>query len=231
MQIRHKKSLGQNFLKDKLILERIVDSSEINPTDDVYEIGPGDGALTEFLFQKVNSITAYEIDRSLVPILNKKFSERNLEIVNIDFLNANLEELSNANSVIVGNLPYNVSSQIILKILESKITFKHCIFMVQKEMANRFILNQEKASKLSLLAKLRADIEELFEIPPEAFNPMPKVTSSLIKITGRILIHLNPFLPLHLQIPEKKLAIHLKRYSKLFQSLALVLILGLKTLH
>ena len=106
MQIRHKKSLGQNFLKDKLILERIVDSSEINPTDDVYEIGPGDGALTEFLFQKVNSITAYEIDRSLVPILNKKFSERNLEIVNIDFLNANLEELSNANSVIVGNLPY-----------------------------------------------------------------------------------------------------------------------------
>ena len=104
---------------------------EINPTDNVYEIGPGDGALTEFLFQKVNSITAYEIDRSLVPILNKKFSERNLEIVNIDFLNANLEELSNANSVIVGNLPYNVSSQIILKILESKITFKHCIFMVQ----------------------------------------------------------------------------------------------------
>lgn len=163
MQIRHKKSLGQNFLKDKLILERIVDSSEINPTDVVYEIGPGDGALTEFLFQKVNSITAYEIDRSLVPILNKKFSERNLEIVNIDFLNANLEELSNANSVIVGNLPYNVSSQIILKILESKITFKHCIFMVQKEMANRFILNQEKASKLSLLAKLRADIEELLK--------------------------------------------------------------------
>ena len=147
MQIRHKKSLGQNFLKDRLILERIVDSSEINPTDDVYEIGPGDGALTEFIFQKVNSITAYEIDRSLVPILNKRFSEKNLEIVNIDFLNANLEEISNNNSVIVGNLPYNVSSQIILKILESKITFKHCIFMVQKEMANRFILNQEKASK------------------------------------------------------------------------------------
>ncbi|MDC2989494.1 16S rRNA (adenine(1518)-N(6)/adenine(1519)-N(6))-dimethyltransferase, partial [Gammaproteobacteria bacterium] len=82
MQIRHKKSLGQNFLKDRLILERIVDSSEINPTDDVYEIGPGDGALTEFLFQKVNSITAYEIDRSLVPILNKRFSKKNLEIVN-----------------------------------------------------------------------------------------------------------------------------------------------------
>ena len=129
--------------KDKLILERIVNSSEINPTDDVYEIGPGDGALTESPFQKVNSITAYEIDRSLVPILNKKFSERNLEIVNIDFLNANLEELSNA-TVIVGNLPYNVSSQIILKILESKITFKHCIFMVQKEMANRFILIKKK---------------------------------------------------------------------------------------
>ena len=147
MQIRHKKSLGQNFLKDRLILERIVDSSEINPTDDVYEIGPGDGALTEFIFQKVNSITAYEIDRSLVPILNKRFSEKNLEIININFLNANLEEISNNNSVIVGNLPYNVSSQIILKILESKITFKHCIFMVQKEMANRFILNQEKASK------------------------------------------------------------------------------------
>jgi len=183
MQIRHKKSLGQNFLKDRLILERIVDSSEINPTDDVYEIGPGDGALTEFLFRKVNSITAYEIDRSLVPILNKRFQEKHLEIVNIDVLNANLEEISNNNSVIVGNLPYNVSSQIILKILESKIKFKHCIFMVQKEMANRFILNHAKASKLSLLAKLRADIEELFEIPPEAFNPTPKVTSSLIKIT------------------------------------------------
>ena len=171
-----------------------------------------------------------------MPILNKKFSERNLEIVNIDFLNANLEELSNANSVIVGNLPYNVSSQIILKILESKITFKHCIFMVQKEMANRFILNQEKASKLSLLAKLRADIEELFEIPPEAFNPMPKVTSSLIKITphknySQDFDTFKSILTVAFANPRKKLAIHLKRYSKLFQSLALVLILGLKTLH
>ena len=94
----------------------------------------------------------------------------------------NLSEIKLENKIILGNLPYNISSQIIFRVLESGFKVKHCIFLIQKELANKFLTNQ-KASKISIQCQLFCDIEPLFDIPPDSFKPKPKVNSTLIKIT------------------------------------------------
>ena len=181
MAILHKKNLGQNFLKDNLYLERIINSSGIEDKKNVIEIGPGDGALTEYILEKTEKLIAYEIDKSLVDLLSKKFENHNANFINEDFLNVDLHEINDSSLIIMGNLPYNVSSQIILNILESNIEYEHCIFLIQKELAQRFC-PKTKSSKISLIAEFFCDFEILFDIPPEAFYPKPKVTSSLVKI-------------------------------------------------
>lgn len=179
-----KKNLGQNFLRDKYYLDKIVDSSSFNIHSNLLEIGPGDGALTEYLDNKSKSLTLVEIDKDLVKILSKKFElNKNLILKNIDFLKLNLSEVNKKDLFIFGNLPYNVSSQIILKILESKIMYSECIFLVQKELALRFAPEYKKSTKLSIQTKLLANIEILFDVPNTAFEPVPEVTSSVIKIT------------------------------------------------
>ena len=177
-----KKSLGQNFLKDSFFLEKIVQSSQIQKLDDVIEIGPGDGALTELILKKSNSLIAIEIDQRFSEKLKKRHIDDNFQIHNTDFLKINLNEINFEDKVVMGNLPYNVSSQIIFRLLESELKFKHCVFLIQKELANRFLTNQ-KATKISIQCQLFCDIEPLFDIPPDAFEPKPKVTSTLIKIT------------------------------------------------
>tara|TARA_B100000214_G_scaffold147053_1_gene105082 strand:- start:121 stop:882 length:762 start_codon:yes stop_codon:yes gene_type:complete len=182
MAIAHKKSLGQNFLRDRLFLERIIGSSEIQNLNNVIEIGPGDGALTDYILEKTKNLTAYEIDKDLFEILSKKFQMHDVNFINEDFLKVNLSKIKKNQLIIIGNLPYNISSQIILKILESDIEYEHCIFLIQKELAQRFDY-RNKSCKISLIAQLFCDFEILFDVPPEAFFPAPKVTSSLIKIT------------------------------------------------
>ena len=181
MAILHKKSLGQNFLKDNLFLERIINSSGIENSKNVIEIGPGDGALTEHILEKTQNLTAYEIDKGLVDLLSKKFDKHNANFINKDFLKIDLSQINQSPLIIMGNLPYNVSSQIILNILESDFEYEHCVFLIQKELAYRF-RPKNKSSKISLIAELFCDFEILFDIPPEAFYPVPKVTSSLVKI-------------------------------------------------
>ena len=154
-----KKSLGQNFLKDSFFLEKIVQSSQIQKLDDVIEI-----------------------DQRFSEKLKKRHIDDNFQIHNTDFLKINLNEINFEDKVVMGNLPYNVSSQIIFKLLESELKFKYCVFLIQKELANRFLTNQ-KATKISIQCQLFSDIEPLFDIPPDAFEPKPKVTSTLIKIT------------------------------------------------
>ena len=154
-----KKSLGQNFLKDTIFLEKIVQSSQIQKLDDVIEI-----------------------DQRFSEKLKKRHIDENFQIHNTDFLKINLNEINFEHKVVMGNLPYNVSSQIIFRLLESELKFKHCVFLIQKELANRFLTNQ-KATKISIQCQLFCDIEPLFDIPPDAFEPKPKVTSTLIKIT------------------------------------------------
>jgi len=181
MTILHKKSLGQNFLTDNLFLEKIINSSGIESSNNVIEIGPGDGALTTYILEKTQNLVAYEIDQELIGLLTKKFKGHDANFINEDFLEINLNEINTSSLIVVGNLPYNVSSQIILNILESDLEYEHCIFLVQKELAQRFN-STKKSSKISLIADFFSDFEILFDIPPEAFYPSPKVTSSLIKI-------------------------------------------------
>jgi len=181
MTILHKKSLGQNFLTDNLFLEKIINSSGIESSNNVIEIGPGDGALTTYILEKTQNLVAYEIDQELIDLLTKKFKGHDVNFINEDFLEINLNEINTSSLIVVGNLPYNVSSQIILNILESDLEYEHCIFLVQKELAQRFN-STKKSSKISLIADFFSDFEILFDIPPEAFYPSPKVTSSLIKI-------------------------------------------------
>lgn len=181
MTILHKKSLGQNFLTDNLFLEKIINSSGIESSNNVIEIGPGDGALTTYILEKTQNLVAYEIDQELIGLLTKKFKGHDVNFINEDFLEINLNEINTSSLIVVGNLPYNVSSQIILNILESDLEYEHCIFLVQKELAQRFS-STKKSSKISLIADFFSDFEILFDIPPEAFYPSPKVTSSLVKI-------------------------------------------------
>ena len=181
MTILHKKSLGQNFLTDNLFLEKIINSSGIESSNNVIEIGPGDGALTTYILEKTQNLVAYEIDQELIGLLTKKFKGHDANFINEDFLEINLNEINTSSLIVVGNLPYNVSSQIILNILESDLEYEHCIFLVQKELAQRFN-STKKSSKISLIADFFSDFEILFDIPPEAFYPSPKVTSSLVKI-------------------------------------------------
>jgi 16S rRNA (adenine1518-N6/adenine1519-N6)-dimethyltransferase len=177
-----KKSLGQNFLKDIFYLDKIVTSSQINKTKNVVEIGPGDGALTGLILQNSNHLKAFEIDNRFCEFLKKKYISSNFEVFNKNFLDVDLGDICIGENIIMGNLPYNVSSQIIIKIIESNLSYQHCIFLIQKELANRFV-KSSKSSKLSIQSQFFCDVEPLFDIPPEAFDPAPKVNSTVIKIT------------------------------------------------
>ena len=177
-----KKSLGQNFLKDIFYLDKIITSSQINKTKNVVEIGPGDGALTELILQNSKHLKAFELDNRFCEFLKKKYISSNFEVFNKNFLDVDLEDICISENIIMGNLPYNVSSQIIIKIIESNLSYQHCIFLIQKELANRFV-KSSKSSKLSIQSQLFCDVEPLFDIPPEAFDPAPKVNSTVIKIT------------------------------------------------
>lgn len=177
-----KKSLGQNFLKDIFYLDKIITSSQINKTKNVVEIGPGDGALTELILQNSKHLKAFELDNRFCEFLKKKYISSDFEVFNKNFLDLDLADIFINENIIMGNLPYNVSSQIIIKIIESNLKYQHCIFLIQKELANRFI-KSSKSSKLSIQSQFFCDVEPLFDIPPEAFDPAPKVNSTVIKIT------------------------------------------------
>ncbi len=176
-----RKSLGQNFLHDAVFLEKIYKSFGISSKSEVIEIGAGDGALTQLIVEQAKDTLAYEIDKRFASKLAKNFEKKAFQVECTDFLSANLKKVKFSNPIIVGNLPYNVSSQIILKIVESNLNFKSCIFLIQKELANRFV-PKNKSTKISIQSKIFTKIEKLFDIPPEAFNPEPKVFSTLIKI-------------------------------------------------
>ncbi|MFL2486798.1 MAG: ribosomal RNA small subunit methyltransferase A [SAR86 cluster bacterium] len=177
-----KKSLGQNFLKDIFYLDKIITTSQINKTKNVVEIGPGDGALTELILQNSKHLKAFELDNRFCEFLKKKYISSDFEVFNKNFLDVDLRDIFINENIIMGNLPYNVSSQIIIKIIESNLNYQHCIFLIQKELANRFI-KSSKSSKLSIQSQFFCDVEPLFDIPPEAFDPAPKVNSTVIKIT------------------------------------------------
>ena len=181
-----KKSLGQNFLIDKNIIKKIINLSNIQNRH-VIEIGPGNGELTdEIIKNKPKSITLIEKDFDLTKRLKKKYSEnQNLIIFNDDILKFNLEKIIKKESMIIGNLPYNISSQILVKIIKFKKwppNFFDLIFMFQKELGEKIIGLYETPdySRISILANSRLKVIKKFFVSPNCFRPIPKITSMVI---------------------------------------------------
>ena len=186
MKIIAKKSLGQNFLIDQNIIDKITSISPIYKKN-ILEIGPGTGNLTEnILKKKPESLFVIEKDESLCKLLSKKFSNE-IEIINEDVLKMNLNNMFSKKKLLVfGNLPYNISTEIIcnwVTNLEKEIWFDELILMFQKEVAERIIAseNTSKFGRLSILLNWRLDIKKIFDISPNSFNPKPKIDSSVLQ--------------------------------------------------
>jgi len=178
------KRFGQNYLVDKNIIKKIIEEFKPDSEDVVLEIGPGTGALTAELVNKVKRFVAVEIDKRAVKQLKEKFPS--LEIINKDFLEVNLLEFVNKNKKlrIIGNIPYNITSPILFKLINERKFVEDALLMVQYEVAKR--ITAEKGTKdygiLSVLLNYFAQTKLCFKISPNVFYPKPKVYSAIIKI-------------------------------------------------
>tara|TARA_B100001175_G_C19459754_1_gene615876 strand:+ start:489 stop:1283 length:795 start_codon:yes stop_codon:yes gene_type:complete len=185
--INPKKSLGQNFLTDNNIINIIVDQGNINENDIILEVGPGTGSLTEKILSKnPKKIFAIEKDKYLSKNLNKKFNEK-LIIINEDILKIDENKLSNQPMIVFGNLPYNISTQILvkwIKLFDLNKTFKKLILMFQKEVAERIIAttNKKNYGRLAVLSSWRLNIKKIIDVSPNSFYPVPKVKSTVLLI-------------------------------------------------
>ncbi len=190
MEIKVKKSLGQNFLTDKNIIKSIVDIGFITDNDVILEVGPGTGNLTELIFKKnPKQIYAIEKDYNLVNFLNKKF-EGKVKIINEDILNFKINNISNEKFIIYGNLPYNISTQILTQWIVDQQQFgsiKKLILMFQKEVANRILakINSKNYGRLSIISNWKLNIKKEFDINPKSFFPKPKVDSTLLSFVPK----------------------------------------------
>lgn len=188
MKIRAKKSLGQNFLHDASVIDRIVGALEVRDSDTVIEIGPGTGALTETLVKTGANVVAVEFDRELVPLLEQQFRfDENFRLVNADALNLDFASIvDKPNGVkLVANLPYNISTPILQRLIEQRHIFSTLVLMFQREVVERIIAKPATKERgyLSVIAQTAFDIEYLFDVAPSSFRPVPKVWSSVIRLT------------------------------------------------
>ena len=189
------KSLGQNFLINDSVVNKIVESAEITKNDLVIEIGPGLGNLTEFLLEKAGKVIAIELDQRMLEILNDRFSlYDNFEIINEDVLKVNLNELisKNKNSEIknaniVANLPYYITTPIIMKLLEEKLDIETITVMVQKEVADRLIAipGEKLSGAITYSVYYYATSENVTIVENNSFIPEPEVDSEVIKLSIR----------------------------------------------
>lgn len=189
-----KKSFGQNFLTDTNILQKIVDTAEIDKTVNVIEIGPGIGALTEFLAENAAEVMAFEIDDRLVPILADTLRDfDNIKVVNEDILKSDLQtrikEFANPDLPIkvVANLPYYITTPILMHLIESKIPFAEFVVMMQKEVADRISAqpNTKAYGSLSIAVQYYMTAKVAFIVPRTVFVPAPNVDSAILKMTRR----------------------------------------------
>lgn len=184
--VKAKKNLGQHFLNDKNIAQKIVESLQAENIKNVLEIGPGMGVLTRFLLQnKAYETSVVEIDRESVEYLNQHFPELTERIISADFLRLNLHKHFQEPFAIIGNFPYNISSQIFFKVLEYRNQIPEVVGMLQKEVAER--LASPPGSKtygiLSVFLQAYYNIEYLFTVNEDVFTPPPKVKSGVIRLT------------------------------------------------
>jgi 16S rRNA (adenine1518-N6/adenine1519-N6)-dimethyltransferase len=191
-KVRAKKHLGQHFLKDRRIAAAIVDSLHAGTCDTVVEVGPGMGVLTGLLAERnLPLFRVVEIDRESVDYLRKNFTGR-MEIIEGDFLELDLRPMGEQIAVI-GNFPYNISSQIFFKILDDRNRITEVVGMVQKEVAERICSGPGSRvyGILSVLLRAWYDIEYLFTVSEHVFSPPPKVKSAVIRLTRNSVEHLG----------------------------------------
>jgi len=237
MNVLPKKSLGQNFLIDENILNIIVDLGNINSEDLVLEVGPGTGKLTEkILEKKPKKFTIIEKDKRLIEILKKKF-EKKIHIINADMLNFSYENNLKKKIIIFGNLPFNISTQILSKWIKIKKLDNFCkkfILMFQKEVADRIIaeVNSKNYSRLSIISNWKMDIKKVMDINPKSFNPIPKVKSTILTLEpkknyyklqdGKNLEHVtNVFFNQKRKMIKKPMKVLFKNYEKISKELSL----------
>ena len=183
--VRPKKSLGQHFLTDLDIARRIAKTLSDYKGMPILEVGPGMGVLTQYLLEEQHDVTVVEIDTESVAYLNKNFPQLSGRIVEGDFLQMDLAKEFGKNLCVIGNYPYNISSQIFFKVLDYKDMVPCCSGMIQKEVAER--LAAKPGSKtygiLSVLMQAWYNVEYLFTVSEHVFNPPPKVKSAVIRMT------------------------------------------------
>ena len=181
-----KKRFGQHFLKSKGVVERIADALEITPEDTVIEIGPGTGVLTEELLKRnPKKLIALELDKELIPLLEEKFKDYpQLELINADASKVDFCKFGK-HLKLVGNLPYNVGSLIVLNTILAKDCVDRAVYMLQKEVAERLTLRHKKPSWLGIFLNTFFDTEYLMSVPPRFFDPPPKVVSAVIRLTPK----------------------------------------------
>lgn len=185
MSFKHKKKFGQNFLtKQEEVLNKIMEVSNVNSLDNILEIGPGEGALTEKLLNTANFVTCVEIDRDLEKILRSKFDKNpKYNLVMNDVLEVDLHEILKGKTKVVANIPYYITSPIINKLIDNRDLIKEIYIMVQKEVAERICASSGKdRSVLTLAVEYFGHANYLFTIPKENFTPIPKVDSAFMSI-------------------------------------------------
>jgi 16S rRNA (adenine1518-N6/adenine1519-N6)-dimethyltransferase len=177
-----KKRFGQNFLTDQSIINALVEAIAPQPEDMMVEIGPGLGALTQPLLKKLNSLHVVEIDRDIIHWMESTYPKNKVIIHHSDVLKFDFMQLGERIRV-VGNLPYNISSPILFKLLENTDQIIDMHFMLQKEVVERMVAEPSTAEygRLSVMLQYRLHMEYLITVPPEAFNPAPKVESAFVR--------------------------------------------------
>ena len=189
MFIKAKKSLGQNFLIDREVLEKIVSITDIT-NKDVLEIGPGSGNLTTYILKKKpKKLYVVEKDDDLAILLKEKF-DAEIEIINEDILKVSEDKISDQKLSVFGNLPYNISTEILSKWilnLDTYFWFESLVLMFQKEVADRIIseFNNSKYGRLSILSSWKLNVKKILDIKPQSFSPRPKIDSSLLLFTPK----------------------------------------------
>jgi 16S rRNA (adenine1518-N6/adenine1519-N6)-dimethyltransferase len=189
-----KKTLGQNFLVDNNYIEKIVSALSLTKEDTVIEIGPGRGALTEELIEQAGRVIAIELDKDLITSLQENFGHNeNFHLVNEDVLQVNFTQLfadspfTVHHSQLVANLPYYISTAILQRLIEQRECFSTLVLMLQREVVDRITAEPGNSERgfLTVLTEAYSSVEKLFDVPPNAFRPAPKVWSSVVRLVPK----------------------------------------------